>query len=272
MLAISGASDGIGKEFALQLAKKGFNILLIGRNPEKLSAVQKEISNCTPSLGFLTFLGTKSEIFVLDYAQPEEGVFEDLEAVAKKLNITVLVNNAGVSHEMPTALVDESRANIEQIIQVNCTSTVQVTRSILPSMIRNARGGLILNMGSVSAELKTPMLQVYAGSKAFLRTWSESLASELAEHKIHVELLNTHFVTTNMSKIRRSSWTCPTPRDYVRVVLARCGNGFFSTLFPGHAVVFSALKAIPEFILRPMVLKQMKATRRHALAKAAKRK
>lgn len=215
---------------------------------------------------------TKSEIFVLDYAQPEEGIFEELEALAKKLPITVLVNNAGVSHEMPTTLAEESRERIEEIIQVNCLSTVQVTRSLLPSMIRNRRGGLILNMGSSSAEFKTPMLQVYSGSKAFLRVWSEALASELVEHKIHVELLNTHFVTTNMSKIRRSSWTCPTPRDYVRTVLGRCGNGFFSTLFPGHALVIAAIKAVPEFITRPLVLKQMKATRARALAKSAKRK
>lgn len=208
----------------------------------------------------------------MDYANPAEGSFEKLEALAKKLPITVLVNNAGVSHEMPTALADESRERIQEIIQVNCLSTVQVTRSLVPSMIRNGRGGLILNMGSSSAEFKTPMLQTYAGSKAFLRVWSEALAAELAEHRIHVELLNTHFVTTNMSKIRRASWTCPTPRDYVRTVLARCGNGFFSTLFPGHALVIAATNLLPEFILRPIVLKQMKATRARALAKTSKRK
>lgn len=208
----------------------------------------------------------------MDYARPEEGAFEELEALAKKLTITVLVNNAGVSHEMPTALAEESRERIEEIIQVNCLSTAQVTRSLLPSMIRNRRGGLILNMGSTSADLKTPMLQTYAGSKAFLRVWSEALSTELAEHKIHVELLNTHFVTTNMSKIRRANWTCPTPRDYVRAVLGRCGNGYFSTLFPGHALVMAVLKCAPEFLTRPLVLKQMKATRARALAKSSKRK
>ncbi len=208
----------------------------------------------------------------MDYANPEEGAFEELEALAKKLSITVLVNNAGVSHELPTALVDESRERIQEIIQVNCLSTVQVTRSLLPAMIRNRRGGLILNMGSSSAEFKTPLLQTYSGSKAFLRVWSEALASEVVEHKIHVELLNTHFVTTNMSKIRRATLTCPSPKDYVRTVLARCGNGYFSTLFPGHALVIAAIKAVPEFITRPLVLKQMKVTRARALAKSTKRK
>ena len=180
------------------------------------------------------------------------------------------MNNAGVSHAIPTPFVEESPETLNQIVKVNCISTIQVTRSILPGMIKNGRGGLILNMGSVSAELKTPLLQTYAGSKAFLSVWSQSLADELVEHQIHVELLNTHFVMTNMSKIRRSSWTCPTPKSYVKCVLARCGHSHFSTLYPGHALIISAISLIPDWILRLLTLKQMKATRKHALAKAAK--
>lgn len=258
---MSGASDGIGMEFALQLAKKGFNILLIGRNQEKLEQVETELAKV---------YGVKSDIFILDYANATDADFKSLQEKCAKLSVTVLVNNAGVSHAMPTPFVEESREMLNQIVQVNCISTIQVTRSILPGMIKNGKGGLILNMGSVSAELKTPLLQTYAGSKAFLSVWSQSLADEVAEHGIHVELLNTHFVTTKMSKIRKSTWTCPTPKAYVSCVLSRCGNGFFSTLHPGHAVVIGAMSLIPSWILRSLTLKQMKATRKHALAKAAK--
>lgn len=214
--------------------------------------------------------GVKCETFVLDYAKANEEDFKSLQEKCSKLAITVLVNNAGVSHTMPTPFVEESRETLNQIINVNCTSTIQVTRSILPGMIKNARGGLILNMGSVSAELKTPLLQTYAGSKAFLSVWSQSLADEVKEHGIHVELLNTHFVTTNMSKIRRSSWSCPSPKSYVSCVLSRCGNGYFSTLHPGHAIVIGVMSLFPSWLLRSLTLKQMKATRKHALAKAAK--
>jgi 17beta-estradiol 17-dehydrogenase / very-long-chain 3-oxoacyl-CoA reductase len=209
----------------------------------------------------------------LDYGNAVDQDFNDLQEKCSKLNITVLINNAGVSHTMPTPFVQESRETLNQIIQVNCTSTIQVTRSILPSMIKNKTGGgLILNMGSVSAELKTPLLQTYAGSKAFLSVWSQALAEEVSEYGIHVELLNTHFVTTNMSKIRRSSWTCPTPKSYVSCVLNKCGNGYFSTLYPGHAIIIAAMSLIPNWILRSLTLKQMKATRKHALAKAARTK
>lgn len=213
----------------------------------------------------------KTETFVLDYANAEDEDFEKLQEKCAKLSISVLVNNAGVSHTMPTPFVDESRQTLNQIIKVNCTSTVQVTRSILPGMIKN-KMGLVLNMGSVSAELKTPLLQTYAGSKAFLSVWSQALADEVFESGIHVELLNTHFVTTNMSKIRRSSWSCPTPKEYVQCVLSRCGNGHFSTLHPGHAIIIAAMSLIPSWILRSLTLKQMKSTRKHALAKLSKSK
>lgn len=206
----------------------------------------------------------------MDYAKAEDEDFQKLQEKCSKLPITVLVNNAGISHTMPTPFIEESREILNQIIKVNCTSTIQVTRSILPSIIKGGRGGLILNMGSVSAELKTPLLQTYAASKAFLSTWSQALADEVIEYGIHVELLNTHFVTTNMSKIRRSSWTCPTPKSYVNCVLSRCGNSFISTLHPGHAIIIGAMSLIPSWILRSLTLKQMKTTRKRALAKAAK--
>jgi 17beta-estradiol 17-dehydrogenase / very-long-chain 3-oxoacyl-CoA reductase len=209
---------------------------------------------------------------LLDYANPEEGIFEKLGERVSRLSVTVLVNNAGVSHELPTPFAEERPAVIDAIVQVNCLSTAQVTRAVLPGMLSRKLGGLILNMGSVSAELKTPLLQTYAGSKAFLRTWSEALAVEVARDRIHVELLNTHFVTTNMSKIRRSSFTCPTPREYVMAVLSRCGSAPLSTLHPGHALVYGVMSVIPEWILKPAVLKQMLATRKHALSKASKAK
>ena len=211
----------------------------------------------------------KTDNFVLDYAKAEDEDFEYLQEKCSKLNITVLVNNAGISHTMPTPFIEESRETLNEIIKVNCTSTIQVTRSILPEIIKKGRGGLILNLGSISAELKTPLLQTYVGSKAFLSAWSQALAQEVAEHKIHVELLNTYFVTTNMSKIRRSSWTCPTPKSYVKCVLNRCGHSSFSTLHPGHAIVFGLISLIPEWILRSLTLKQMKITRKYAMAKAA---
>lgn len=208
----------------------------------------------------------------MDYADPAKDAFSKLALKAEKLPITVLVNNAGVSHEMPTAFVDETPLNIASIIQVNCTSTVLVTRAILPGILNRGQGGLVLNMGSESAELKTPMLQTYAGSKAFLRTWSECLAQEVAGSSVHVELLNTHYVATNMSKIRRSSFTIPSPRDYVAAVLNRCGSSYFSVLHPGHALAVAAIHLVPEWILQPIVLKQMMAIRKHALLKASKKK
>ena len=65
-----------------------------------------------------------------------------------------------------------------------------------------------------------------------------------------------------MSKIRRSTWSCPIPKSYVACVLSRCGNSYFSNFTSGHAIVIGAMSLIPNWILRSLTLKQMKATRK----------
>lgn len=79
-----------------------------------------------------------------------------------------------------------------------------------------SRNGLILNIGSFAAMTSSPMLAPYAGSKAFLYTWSQALGSELEKHRIKVSLVNTYFVVSNLSKIRRSNFMTPTPKVFVR--------------------------------------------------------
>lgn len=79
---MTGATDGIGREFALQLAKKGFNILLVSRNPEKLGSVAAEIEVANP--------GTKTKTQAVDFALGDERQYDGLEAVVKDLDIGVL--------------------------------------------------------------------------------------------------------------------------------------------------------------------------------------
>lgn len=79
-------------------------------------------------------------------------------------------------------------------------------------------------MGSFSSLVASPLLATYAGSKAFLTTWTQSLADEVANDGITVRLLNTYFVVSALSKIRRSSAMIPMPRPYVRSVLSTIGR------------------------------------------------
>ena len=123
------------------------------------------------------------------------------------------VNNVGVSHEIPADFVDTSPEELANIINVNVTATLRITSLIAPAMASryapsllvlwrhvahitalSSKKGLILNMGSFAGAAPTPMLAVYSGSKAFLRTWSDALSAELAPKGVVVEHANTYYV------------------------------------------------------------------------------
>ena len=232
---ITGATDGIGREFALQLAKKGFNILLVSRSPEKLGAVAGEIEAAAA--------GVKTKTQAIDFALGDERQYEALAHTVKDLNVGVLVNNVGKSHNMPVAFAETSEEEMEDILEINVVSILRVSRMVIPGMVARKKG-LVLNLGSFAGQVTTPLLATYAGSKAFLSGWSQALGEELRRSNITVSLLNTYFVVSNMSKVRKSSAMIPTPKQYVAQVLKTIGrNGgavgrpYTSTPWPMHALV-----------------------------------
>ncbi|PJF17477.1 Very-long-chain 3-oxoacyl-CoA reductase [Paramicrosporidium saccamoebae] len=254
---VTGCTDGIGKEFALQLAKKGLNIILVARNAEKLKMTRDEILKD----------GGKCETHVLDFAGPANEAIEKFTATLKGKTVSVLVNNVGISHAHPEYFTETASETIEAIVTVNIMNTLLLTRSILPAMVQN-NNGLILNLGSFAGEVPTPLLQTYAASKAFLKHWSKALAAEVGPQGVNVQLLNTYFVVSKLSRRKRASMMIPTPRDYVKAVLRSAGQSDFSTPYPSHAVLCALMELIPEAVLAKINLAQMRATRQIALQKA----
>ncbi|KAI8967617.1 hypothetical protein BDF20DRAFT_900311 [Mycotypha africana] len=225
---VTGATDGIGKEFALQLAKNKFNIFLISRTPAKLEAVAKEISDK---------YGVETKIYAMDFTKGDALDFNNLSTQLNAIRVGVLVNNVGVNHDIPTPFVEEDDSVINNIVEVNIKGLMKMTKLVLPQMKAN-RGGLILNMGSFAGLVPTPYLSVYSAGKAFLSTWSQALGMEVMKDGIVVEHVNTYFVVSAMSKIRKPSALIPMPKDYVASVLKKvgvpCGANvpFTSTPYP----------------------------------------
>ena len=132
---------------------------------------------------------------------------------------------------------------MKDIININCMGTLKVTQLVVPGMLQRKRG-LILTMGSFGGLMPTPLLATYSGSKAFLQQWSTALGAELAPHGVTVELVQSYLVTSAMSKIRKPSWLVPSPRTFVKAVLARIGRtggaqgwGWTSTPYWAHAMM-----------------------------------
>ncbi|RWA04819.1 hypothetical protein EKO27_g10290 [Xylaria grammica] len=214
---VTGASDGLGKEFATQLAAKGFNLLLVSRTQSKLEAFQAELQAKYP--------GLQTDILAMDFAAVDNDA--DYARLAKRvdsLDVGILINNVGQSHSIPVPFTLTDESEMENIININCRGTLKVTRIVAPGM-QSRRRGLILTMGSFGGWMPTPLLATYSGSKAFLQFWSTALASELQPDNVDVQLVLSYLVTTAMSKVRRPSLLIPSPKPFVRAALGKVGVG-----------------------------------------------
>ncbi|KAL4964094.1 ketoreductase [Aspergillus stella-maris] len=212
---VTGASDGLGKEFALQLARAGFNIVLVSRTTSKLIALADEITVKHPAV--------QTKILAMDFARNDDQDYEKLKALVGDLDVAILINNVGKSHNIPVPFALTPDDEMADIITINCTGTLRVTQLVIPGMTQRKRG-LILTMGSFGGLLPTPLLATYSGSKAFLQQWSSALGSELQPHGITVELVQAYLITSAMSKVRKTSALIPNPRTFVKATLSKIGN------------------------------------------------
>ncbi len=279
---ITGASDGIGKEYALQLAKKGFSIVLVSRTEEKLKQLSKEIE---------TKYKVDTKYLAIDISSDSSNNYTELNKILYDLKITILINNVGISHSIPVTFIETEEEELRNIITVNNTSTLLITKITTPIIIetveanRRANGGakqkgLILTMGSFAGLIPTPYLATYSGSKAFLQHWSSALKSELAEHNVDVELAISYLVTSAMSKIRRTSASIPNPKKFVASTLNNIGRRVgaqerFGTITPfwSHALMHwwieNTLGVYSKMVVN-INLKMHKDIRTRALKKAAR--
>lgn len=234
---VTGASEGIGKEYAIQLAQKGFNLVLISRTASKLSTLASEIEH--------KYAGSSIQIKILpmDFSQNKDEDYARLKALIDGLDVGILVNNVGLSHAIPVPFLQTPKDEMQDIITINCMGTLRVTQIVAPGMVQRKRG-LILTMGSFGGLLPTPLLATYSGSKAFLQQWSTALGGELKGTGVDVELVISYLVTTAMSKIRKPSMFIPNPRNFVKAVLGKIGRAggaqkmaYTSTPFWGHAIM-----------------------------------
>lgn len=231
---VTGATDGIGREFALQLAKVGFGVILISRTKEKLDALGDEIS---------AKFTVPTKVLAIDFEKDDiSKECKQLNQILQDVTVGVLVNNVGRSHEMPVYFAETERQEIKSIVNINVKGTLAITQTVLPIMLAK-KNGLILNIGSFAGEVPSPMLATYSGSKAFLAAWSKALAEEYKSKGIVVQLVNTFFVVSKMSKIRRPSITTPTANTFVKSVLSHIGQScgaiqrpFTSTPFWSHSI------------------------------------
>ena len=191
----------------------------------------------------LRFPKAQTKTLAIDFAAPTTKDYEALSALIADLDVGVLINNVGKSHDIPVPFAQTTQAEMDDIVTINVMGTLRVTTVVLPGMIARKRG-LILTMGSFGGLFPTSLLATYSGSKAFLQQWSSALGAEVAPHGITVELVQSYLVTSAMSKVRRATALIPTPKAFVCSTLGKIGRsggaqGFAYTSTPwwSHALM-----------------------------------
>ncbi len=174
---ITGASSGIGRELARLFAADKSNLVLVARNQAKLDELADELQETH---------GIKVRVMVKDLADPQspEEIFETL--AAENVTVDVVVNNAGFGAGGSIAELPLERQL--DMIQVNIVALTHLTRLFLPGMCGRRFGG-VLNVGSTAAFQPGPYLAVYYATKAYVLSFTEALAEEVAGSGLHVTCL-----------------------------------------------------------------------------------
>lgn len=156
---VTGPTDGIGKAFAFQLARKGLNLVLVGRSPSKL----KDVSD-----GILAKYGkTQIKTVVVDFSGDLDDGVKRIRETIEGLDLGVLINNAGISYPYARFFHEVDEELLRNLIKVNVEGTTKVTQAVLPGMLQRKRGAIV-NIGSgVSVVIPSdPLYALYAATKA----------------------------------------------------------------------------------------------------------
>ena len=203
---ITGASAGLGVEFARQLSGRGQRLVLVARRKDRLDTLAKELGNARAVAIDLSKSGAAAKLLA------------DLKAAGEEVD--TLINNAGFGLVGRFAELDARRER--QMIDLNVGTLTDLCRAVAPSMIKR-KGGAILNVASTAAFQPGPNMAVYFATKAYVLSFTEALHEELKPHGVRVSAL------------------CPGPtRTEFGEVAGFGGNGLFDRVAMESAEVVAA--------------------------------
>jgi short-subunit dehydrogenase len=184
---VTGASAGIGAEFARALARGGVSVVLTARRIERLRELAAELEK-----------NHQVSTRVVEADLAETGAAERLAAAVEDLEIGLLVNNAGFGYAGRFDRLDPER--VRDMVQVNCLAPVVLTSRLLPGMLERGRGAVVVT-GSVAGRQPLPLHGVYSATKAFDLLFGESLAVEMRGLGVDVLVLEPGSTETEFQKV-----------------------------------------------------------------------
>jgi len=255
-ILITGASGGLGEEFARQLVYSCRQIVLVARREDRLVALSADLKQMNPELDVL--------YFVVDLTSVSER--NEFIAMLQEngASVDLLINNAGLGDYQMFS--DSEWEKLDQMIQLNMTALTHLTHSLLPQMRQRARGAII-NVSSLASLIPMPNFAVYAATKAYVTSFSEALRLELKGEGIPVLALCPGPVHTEFGSVAMpaDSNTLPGREMFFvdkSVVVSKALTGlsrYKARVYPGWqvALVAAGISVLPLVAIRCLVSKRM---------------
>lgn len=246
---VTGASAGLGEEYALQIAPRVGKLVLVARREKRLAELADRIRTRHPHVAvgvFAVDLNSREEREYLVRTLGERGFLPDL-----------LVNNAGLGDYGEFASADWDK--IQSMLRVNIEALTHLTHQLVPDIIRRG-GGAIINVSSLASLLPIPDFAVYAATKAYVTSFSEALRIELKEHQVSVLAVCPGPVRTEFGEVSRRSPESKLPvqdafyvsKEQVVAESLRALDHNRARVYPGLKVAVAALviSALPIVAIR----------------------
>ncbi|WPG98642.1 NAD(P)-binding protein [Acrodontium crateriforme] len=216
---VTGATNGMGEEYALQLAQLGFNLIIHGRNASKLDSVAARIKAKNPIADVRSL--------VIDASTSTHDLSE-LKKLLAEVRLTVLINNIGVVTQDYPLLEEQNAALIASQLSVNTLFPTVVAATALPVLKRN-EPSLMINMSSLGAFAPAPYLAPYSGAKAYMLGFSRALYNEMhcENRNVDVVCMVPGQVVSGMNEGPPTTMM-PMAEAWVKAALASLAPGFFS--------------------------------------------
>jgi short-subunit dehydrogenase len=252
---VTGASSGIGEQFARQLADRGVDLVLVARHRQRLEDLSAELRSGHDGLPVI--------VYTVDLAEPT-GAQELVDRLAANdVIVDLLINNAGVGSY--GSLADEQPDRIAREILLDCLTPVALTRLLLPGMLARGRGGVI-NVASAAGFQPIPTQAVYAASKAFVISFTEALWAETEPSAIRVLALcpgptETRFFETANPNEQFLTRGRQSPEQVVEFALNKFDHTGRPTIVPGTAnrILASGYRIMPRAVMPHVALRRIRA-------------
>ncbi|XP_053692408.1 hydroxysteroid dehydrogenase-like protein 1 [Sabethes cyaneus] len=235
---ITGSSDGIGKQYAINLASKGMNVFLISRTESKLAELAEQIRSQ---------YSVDVQWMAIDFSQGVQ-IFETIRKSISGLTIGILVNNVAVGQDYLLEFERFCTQDVQQTISVNVTAAVMMTHMLLPEM-KQRRRGLIVNVSSVAGLAPGPYITLYAASKAFLDSFTTALSQELHGSGVESQLVTPLFVRTNINKryhaVKFSTQFFTDVKRFGKHAVFTIGRSDSTTGYWAHGIQISLFRLLP---------------------------